>query len=660
MGRRHRQRGPRTLQTSNVSDAAAPALVPGLRIRAAGLLWPLAVWLAVVPITWVEYGTNAIIGLDGYYHIRYAQLLRLAGPRLAIPFPWLPTTILNPKDFLDHHLLYHLLLIPFTLRAGSQLTDAAASATLIADAKLAAVLFAAAAIFVWFLIARAEGVRLPLLWLTLLLGSSSAFLYRLSMTRRQSVVLLLLLLAVHLVLTRRWRWLIPLGFAFFWVYDGWPVLMAVVAMGCIGLAAEHRRADPVAWLVPPLGAWALRRAARRGQPPRWSEVLLGPAAFLGVVLGTVVNPFFPNTVLFPIRHLLPKLTFSPESSIARVGSEWYPYTFSQLLDAGAVAVAMPLVGLLLVLWLWRSERRLDARLAAWALCAVMFLVLYLRSRRFVEYEPAFAAMFLAVAWTLALGARRPRATLLRHVMLLRPTWPPGSALALVGVLVAAIWIVALPIPRVNEAAREYLSDWQEATLTVLALLAAIGWAALLVTREDQARVAPARVGRRPARREAVSAPREVPTWLPALLLAVPLALAAASSARRDTAGTDSATLDSGAGTWLAKNTLPYERVYSTDWDDFPRLFFWDTNNTYLVGLDPTYMSLYDQDLYLRWQQIGRGNVNFTAQEIRTRFGARWIFTDTKHEDFLKKALATPGLTKVYEDDEAIVFYVNTG
>src|SRR5262249_9143558 len=157
---------------------------------ASGLLWLLVPLVALLPHLWVQMGTAGIIGLDGYYHIRYAQLLRLAG-RPVIPFPWLPTTILNPQQFVDHHLLFHLALIPFTFGAR------------IRGANIAAVLFPAAASLTWFLVAHAHRVRAPLVWLLVLVASSSAWLYRMSMTRRQSLVLVLLLVAVHLVLTRR-------------------------------------------------------------------------------------------------------------------------------------------------------------------------------------------------------------------------------------------------------------------------------------------------------------------------------------------------------------------------------------------------------------------------------------------------------------------------
>ncbi len=46
-----------------------------------------------------------------------------------------------------------------------------------------------------------------------------------------------------------------------------------------------------------------------------------------------------------------------------------------------------------------------------------------------------------------------------------------------------------------------------------------------------------------------------------------------------------------ASAWLEKNTPSSSRVFQTDWDDFPRLFFYNTHNTYLIGLDPTYLQL---------------------------------------------------------------------
>ena len=54
----------------------------------------------------VQYGTSALAGTDGYYHARMGLLLREQGFKPY--FDWLPLTILNPDGFYDHHFLYHI------------------------------------------------------------------------------------------------------------------------------------------------------------------------------------------------------------------------------------------------------------------------------------------------------------------------------------------------------------------------------------------------------------------------------------------------------------------------------------------------------------------------------------------------------------------------
>ena len=77
------------------------------------------------------------------------------------------------------------------------------------------------------------------------------------------------------------------------------------------------------------------------------------------------------------------------------------------------------------------------------------------------------------------------------------------------------------------------------------------------------------------------------------------------------------------------------RVFSTDWDDFPLLFFQDVHNTYLIGLDPTYMYQYDPSLYLTWRSISRGQVDMPSGLLRDRFGTRYVVTDRDHAFVLR-------------------------
>src|SRR5215210_7256011 len=75
---------------------------------------------------------------DGYYHIRWSRLLwenMRAGHLFPPTFKWLPLTTLNPKDYVDHHLLLHILQMPFTW-LGDLRMAAKVSATLFASLAL--------------------------------------------------------------------------------------------------------------------------------------------------------------------------------------------------------------------------------------------------------------------------------------------------------------------------------------------------------------------------------------------------------------------------------------------------------------------------------------------------------------------------------------------
>jgi hypothetical protein len=112
-----------------------------------------------------------------------------------------------------------------------------------------------------------------------------------------------------------------------------------------------------------------------------------------------------------------------------------------------------------------------------------------------------------------------------------------------------------------------------------------------------------------------------------------------------------------ASAWLAANTPDGSRVFSTDWDDFPEQFFWNTHNTYLLGLDPTYMYLYDAPLYLQWRAITRGQVDRPGAIIRDVFDSGWVFSDLDHETFMRKAAADPDMVEMYRDRSTVIYYV---
>ena len=387
------------------------------RSSAAASLWLTAasVFLAAVALfAVVQWATPGIVGNDGYYHIKMAYLMRQEGLKPA--FDALPMTILNAADYYDHHLLFHLFLAPF-----APADPAADGAALTQGAKLATVVLPALAVVaVWWLL-RGQRVPFAAAWALGLFAVSEAFLYRMSMTRAQSGAVIILVLAVHWLLTGRHKWLAPLGFVFVWFYNAFPLLLVVAG---VYVVAEFMLARRVAW-----------------------SALLFPA--VGIALGVVVNPYFPENVIFIAGHLLPKVG----QSAVPVGNEWSPYeTWTVVQNSGAALAAVLLGALALG---WREERIDPAALVGLGLAGVFGLMLF-RSRRFVEYFPPFALIFLAFA----------AAPLLRGWLAQPAAGRPWRRLAPAAALVALAALLALTI----RDARALVADSRPADLYADAML----------------------------------------------------------------------------------------------------------------------------------------------------------------------------------------------
>src|SRR5437870_13866988 len=173
---------------------------------------------------WLQFSTTAICcgDLDGYYHIKWAQMLwqNMRAKHFFPPsFIWLPLTSLNPHNYVDHHLLYHVILIPFTWFRDLQ-----------TGAKVSAILFAGLAVFsCYWLVVRYE-IRYRLIWLLALLASSAPFLYRLNMTKARRFAIIFLVIATYLMFEGKHWPLSPLAFVFALTYDMFVLLGVAVTI----------------------------------------------------------------------------------------------------------------------------------------------------------------------------------------------------------------------------------------------------------------------------------------------------------------------------------------------------------------------------------------------------------------------------------------------
>src|SRR6185503_20460161 len=79
-----------------------------------------------------------------------------------------------------------------------------------------------------------------------------------------------------------------------------------------------------------------------------------------------------------------------------VGNEWYPYQTWSLIENSGLALLAYVAG---AFALGLSQRRMTTRTATLFILATLFGLMLFKSRRFVEYYPAFALLFCATAWT---------------------------------------------------------------------------------------------------------------------------------------------------------------------------------------------------------------------------------------------------------------------
>ncbi len=109
--------------------------------------------------------------------------------------------------------------------------------------------------------------------------------------------------------------------------------------------------------------------------------------------------------------------------------------------------------------------------------------------------------------------------------------------------------------------------------------------------------------------------------------------------------------------WMRDNVPAAEIVFNTEWDDFPRLFYYDPTHNYVSGLDPTYLFDRDPTLSKLYDRITHGQEEDPGPWIRDRFGARYVFTDNAHDAFFANAIDSGWFDIVYEDTDCAILRI---
>ncbi len=509
--------------------------------------------IAIGLIFWqLQFSTDAICcgDFDGYYHIKWSHMLweSLRQGNFPPPFTWLPLTTLDPRHFVDHHLLFHGFQMPFTWFGDLRL-----------GAKISATIFGSLAVFSCYWLLIRYRVRYPLVWLLALLACSAPFLYRLNMAKAPPFAIIYLVIGIYLLFTKKYWPLVPLAFIFALTYDMFVLLIlaAFIWTAVIGWTEHRIEWRPIAW------------------------VLAGTAA------GLVINPYFPANFQLLYQHMRTKIT--PSGFSTSVGKEWYPYDSWEFLGNSLVACVAMVVG---YVSFDPTDRKRAHHALFFLVFATMLMILTARWKRIVEYWPPFAVMFAAFA--------------LHH-------WLEG----------ARSTFTRLPTEMLEEL--QPFLDLAEAAPP---------------TRETDA--------------------KELFRTLVAAVVAILLAVVLFFNLRatiRDISASEPHSFYKAGAEWMRANVPAGQLVFNTDWDDFPRLFYYDPSHSYITGLDPTY--LYDKNPALSqlYDRITLGKEEDPGPLIRDRFGARYVFTDNSHEDFFDNAQASGWFQVVYEDRDCTVLWI---
>lgn len=121
-----------------------------------------------------------------------------------------------------------------------------------------------------------------------------------------------------------------------------------------------------------------------------------------------------------------------------------------------------------------------------------------------------------------------------------------------------------------------------------------------------------------------------------------------------------------AALWLKQNTPKNSIVFNMNWGNFPQLFYYNTNNYYIVGMDPTFMYDYNQELYWLWYHITvdwsvcsqeqcvskNQNTGEIVGIIKNKFHSDYLFIE-KPSNIPEKF--NDQIEKVFEDRQTIVY-----
>jgi len=325
----------------------------------------------------------------------------------------------------------------------------------------------------------------------------------------------------------------------------------------------------------------------------------------GMVLGNIINPYFPQNLGLFWEHFKTKIKIGSDFAVP-VGGEWYPYSGQDLLTHFPVALVAVLIGYILFM---PKNKKLPEKATFFLMFVTILLMSQFRSKRFAEYFPPFAILFAAFSWREFFKPSAPELPddFKREIEPFLDADKPSEKQSWLEIArLAGVWTLGIVLAGVmfyNFIGIDFSDSERLKKIPLLGSLKQIG----LLT---------------------------------------------------DIRSNDTNDKYRRAMDWAIQNIPEGERIFNCNWDDFPKLFYYDRKHTYAYGLDPNYLYSENPELYNMIGDLTAGKKDDAAEIIRDRFGARYVMTDAKeNEDMVAKLLDSGWAEMIYEDDEARILRI---
>ncbi len=496
---------------------------------------------------------------DAFYHVKIAQLMSQRG--LITDFPWMQFS--TWKDgFVDHHFLYHVLLIPFV----SFLPP-------LIGGKIFQIILCSLAVLAFYWMLKKLKIKAAF-WFTLVLFLAPSLLFRVSLVKAQPLSLIILFIGLHFIFNKKHFSLFLTSLIYVLSYGGW-ILLPIFSVLYALVAAFDQALQSLPQL--PKSYWrAGWQLLLRSLKNLFSSKLFWPlAAFSGAAAGLIINPFFPQNINFYWVHIF-KIGLINYQKYVGVGGEWYPLNFSDLAYHALIPLLLATIGAGLLLFYFRSSRT-PAKF--FLLSSFLLLLLTLKSQRNIEYLIPFLVASAAGSLNLFWENQQAQNCLLQLAGKLKKLFPEA---------------------------------WVKKT-----------------------------------------------AWSLAIVMLLCLGIFCLVDAKKRLTDT-SFSFDylGGASRYLASHSQPRDLVLNSNWSYFPMLFYHNDKNYYVIGLDPTFMYLYDKNLQKKMIDITLGKRYEEAYGIiKNELRAKYVQVEAKNTLFKSILDNNFKFKKVYEDGEGAIYEV---